>query len=178
MLLIQCTFTVVQQTSQIRHFRFERSGALLILGRLVFEPIQCVQQSLGFGLRSFQPLVQVRSLLKEIRSAGQYDLAYTFHSFDYLYPAYIRGLAYLESGDGRSAAGEFQKLIDNPGLCWEYITCPLARLQLGRAQRLMGDNASARESYEEFLTIWKDADPDLPVYRQAKAEYAQLQKSR
>ena len=113
-----------------------------------------------------------------LRETVQYDLAYTFQSFDYLYPAYIRGLAYLESGDGRSAAGEFQKLIDNPGLCWEYITCPLARLQLGRAQRLMGDNASARESYEEFLTIWKDADPNLPVYRQAKAEYAQLQKSR
>jgi eukaryotic-like serine/threonine-protein kinase len=103
----------------------------------------------------------------------QYDLAFTL-SFDYLYRAYIRGLAYLELGDGRSAAGEFQKPIDNPDLSWEYITCPLARLQLGRAERLMSDNASARESYEEFLTIWKDADPDLPIYRQAKAEYAQL----
>jgi tetratricopeptide (TPR) repeat protein len=112
-----------------------------------------------------------------LRGTVQYDLADTL-SFDYLYPAYIRGLAYLEVGDGRSAAGEFQKLIDNPGLCLVYITCPLARLQLGRAQRLMGDNASARKSYEEFLTLWKDADPDLPVYRQAKAEYAQLQKHR
>jgi tetratricopeptide (TPR) repeat protein len=109
-----------------------------------------------------------------LRGTVQYDLADTM-SFDYLYPAYIRGLAYLESGDGRSAAGEFRKLIDNPGLCSGYITGPLARLQLGRAQRLMGDNASARESYEEFLTLWKDADPDLPVYRQAKAEYALLQ---
>jgi len=106
----------------------------------------------------------------------QYDLAFT-QSFDYLYPAYIRGLAYLESGDGRSAAVEFEKLIDNPGLCWGYITGPLARLQLGRAQRLMGDNASARKSYEEFLNIWKDADRDLPIYLQAKAEYAQLKKS-
>ena len=101
-----------------------------------------------------------------LRETVQYDLADT-DSFDYLYPAYIRGLAYLDSGDGRSATGEFQKLIDNPGLCWDYITCPLARLQLGRAERLMGDDASARESYEEFLTIWKDADPDLPIYRQA-----------
>jgi eukaryotic-like serine/threonine-protein kinase len=108
-----------------------------------------------------------------LRETVQYDLADT-ESFDYLYPAYIRGLAYLEMGDGRSAAGEFQKLIDNPGMCWEFITGPLARLQLGRAQRLMGDNASARESYEEFVNIWKDADPDLPIYRQAKAEYAQL----
>jgi len=112
-----------------------------------------------------------------LRETVRYDLAIN-DSFDRLYPAYIRGLAYLESGDGRSAAGEFQKLIDNPGLCWEYITGPLARLQLGRAQRLMGDNASARKSYEEFLSIWKDADADLPIYRQAKAEYAQLQKQR
>jgi tetratricopeptide (TPR) repeat protein len=108
-----------------------------------------------------------------LRGTVQYDLAFT-ESFDYLDPAYIRGLAYLDLGDGRSAAHEFQKLIDNPGLCWNFITGPLARLQLGRAERLMGDNASARESYEEFLHIWKDADPDLPVYREAKAEYAQL----
>jgi DNA-binding winged helix-turn-helix (wHTH) protein/tetratricopeptide (TPR) repeat protein/tRNA A-37 threonylcarbamoyl transferase component Bud32 len=111
-----------------------------------------------------------------LRGTVQYDLAVT-NSFDFLYPAYIRGLAFLESGDGRSAAGEFQKLIDNPGMCWEYITGPLARLQLGRAQRLMGDNASARKSYEEFLSIWKDSDADLPVYRQAKAEYAKLGKN-
>jgi len=110
-----------------------------------------------------------------LRGTVQYDLADTL-SFDYLYPAYIRGLAYLESGDGRSAAREFQKLIDNPGLCLEYITGPLARLQLGRAEKMMGDNASERKSYEEFLNIWKEADPDIPIYRQAKVEYAQLKK--
>jgi tetratricopeptide (TPR) repeat protein/tRNA A-37 threonylcarbamoyl transferase component Bud32 len=112
-----------------------------------------------------------------LRGTIRYDLAVT-QSFDYLYPAYIRGLAYLESGDGRSAAGEFQKLIDNPGLCLGHITGPLARLQLGRAQRLMGDNASARKSYEEFLNLWRDADPDLPTYKEAKAEYAALIKTR
>ena len=111
-----------------------------------------------------------------LRGTVPYDLANN-SSFYYLSPAYIRGLAYLESGDGRLAAGEFQKLIDNPGLSWAYITGPLARLQLGRAKRLMGDNASARKSYEEFLAVWKDADRDLPIYRQAKAEYAQLKKS-
>jgi DNA-binding winged helix-turn-helix (wHTH) protein len=110
-----------------------------------------------------------------LRGTVPYDLAFNV-SFDFLYPAYIRGLAYLESGDGRSAAGEFQKLIDNPGLCWGFVTGPLARLQLGRAERLMGDNASARESYEAFLNLWKDADPDVLIYRQAKAEYAQLKK--
>ncbi len=115
-----------------------------------------------------------RAAIDLLRGTVQYDLAYTL-SFDYLYPAYIRGLAYLELGDDRSAAGEFQKLIDNPGLCWKFITGPLARLQLGRAQKMMGDNAAARGSYKEFLTTWKDADPDLPIYRQAKAEYARLQ---
>jgi tetratricopeptide (TPR) repeat protein len=91
-----------------------------------------------------------------------------------VYPAYIRGLAYLGLGDGQSAAAQFQKLIDNPGFSVRHVIGPLARLQLGRAQKMMGDNASARKSYEEFLSIWKDADPDLPIYRQAKAEYAQL----
>ena len=110
-----------------------------------------------------------------LRGTLPYELANT-KSFDYVYPAYIRGLAYLESGDGRSAAGEFQKLIDNPGLSLWFVIGPLARLQLGRAQKLMGDNASARKSYEEFLSIWKDADADVPIYRQAKAEYAKLKK--
>ncbi len=111
-----------------------------------------------------------------LRGTAKYDLAFT-GSFDYVYPAYIRGLAYVALGDGQSAAAQFQKLIDNPGFSVRHVIGPLARLQLGRAQRLMGDNASARKSYEEFLSIWKDADPDLPVYRQAKAEYAQLKKS-
>ena len=108
-----------------------------------------------------------------LRCTIRYDLANT-KSFDYLYPAYIRGLAYLELGDGRSAAGEFQKLIDNPGLCSDFITCPLAPLQLGRAQKMMGDEAAARNSYETFLDLWKNADSDIPIYQQAKAEYAQL----
>jgi DNA-binding winged helix-turn-helix (wHTH) protein/tetratricopeptide (TPR) repeat protein len=109
-----------------------------------------------------------------LRGTVNYDLAYT-DSFYFLYPAYIRGLAYLELGDGRSASGEFQKLIQNPGLCWGF-TGPLARLQLARAERLMGDNGTARKFYQEFLTMWKGADPDLPIYRQGKAEYAKLQK--
>jgi tetratricopeptide (TPR) repeat protein len=118
-----------------------------------------------------------QAAIELLRGTVQYDLAFT-KSFDFLYPAYIRGQAYLESGDGRSAAAEFQKLIDNPGMCWEFITAPLARLQLGRAERLMGDDESARKSYEEFFAIWKGADPDVPVYRQAKIEYAQLTKYR
>ncbi len=106
---------------------------------------------------------------------AKYDLAFT-GSFDYGYPAYIRGLAYLELGDSRSAAAQFQKLIDNPGFNVRHVTGPLAWLQLSRAQRMMGDEVAARQSYGTFLDLWKDADPDIPIYEQAKAEYAKLLK--
>src|SRR5207248_2019617 len=93
-----------------------------------------------------------------------------------LYPAFIRGLAYLQLGEGRLAAAEFQKLVDHRGLVGRDVIGALAHLQMARAQKMMGDNASARKSYEEFLIIWKDADPDVPIYQQAKAEYARLEK--
>jgi serine/threonine protein kinase/tetratricopeptide (TPR) repeat protein len=123
-------------------------------------------------LRQHDPAAAIELL----RGTVKYDLAFT-GSFESVYPAYIRGLAYVGLGDGQSAAAQFQKLIDNPGFSVRHVIGPLARLQLGRAQKMMGDNASARKSYEEFLSIWKDADPDLPIYRQAKAEYAKLPKN-
>jgi DNA-binding winged helix-turn-helix (wHTH) protein/tetratricopeptide (TPR) repeat protein len=110
-----------------------------------------------------------------LRGTAKYDLAWT-NSFDFVYPAYIRGLAYLKLGDGRSAAAQFQKLIDHPGLTVRHVTGPLAWLQLGRAQKMMGDKAAARKSYETFLDLWKNADPDTPIYQQARAEYASLRK--
>jgi len=110
-----------------------------------------------------------------LRGTAKYDLAFT-GLFDYVYPAYIRGLAYLELGDGQSAAAQFQKLIDNRGFTVRHVIGPLAWLQLGRAQKIMGDEAAARKSYETFLDLWKDADRDIPIYQQAKVEYATLQK--
>jgi eukaryotic-like serine/threonine-protein kinase len=107
-----------------------------------------------------------------LRGTVKYDLAFT--GFDYLYPAYIRGLAYLELGDGRSAAAQFQKMIDNPGFTVRHVTGALAWLELGRAQKMMGDVTATRKSYETFLELWKNADPDIPIYQQAKAEYAKL----
>jgi eukaryotic-like serine/threonine-protein kinase len=112
-----------------------------------------------------------------LRGAAKHDLAFTT-SFNYLYPAYIRGLAYLELRDGRSAAAQFQKQIDNPGFSVRHVIGPLAWLQLGRAQKMIGDEAAARKSYEAFLDLWKNADPDIPIYQQAKAEYARLRKQR
>jgi eukaryotic-like serine/threonine-protein kinase len=109
-----------------------------------------------------------------LRGSAKYDLAFT--GSVYLYPVYIRGLAYMELGDGLSAAAQFQKLIDNPGFAVRHVTGPLAWLQRGRAQKMMSDEAAARKSYETFLDLWKNADADIPIYQQAKAEYAKLQK--
>src|SRR5260370_9398892 len=94
--------------------------------------------------------------------------------FDNLYPAYIRGLAYLQTKEGSLAAPEFQKLIDHPGIVGDFVIGAIAHLQLGRAQAMTGDYAPARQPYPEFLTFCRRADPDLPVYKEAKAEYAAL----
>jgi serine/threonine protein kinase/DNA-binding winged helix-turn-helix (wHTH) protein len=108
-----------------------------------------------------------------LRPTAKYDLAAP-DSFNSLYPAYIRGLAYLQMGEGRLATVEFQKLLDHAGIVGREVIGALARLQLARAHKLMGNQVAARKSYEEFLTLWKDADSDIPIYQQAKAEYARL----
>ena len=110
-----------------------------------------------------------------LQPALRYDLAYPQVGFNSLYPAYLRGLAYLRMGDGRLAAPEFQKLIDHPAIVGRNDIGALSYLQLGRAQTMTGDKAAARNSYETFLTLWKDADSDIPAVKQAKAEYAKLQ---
>jgi predicted Zn-dependent protease len=92
----------------------------------------------------------------------------------YLCPVYLRGEAYLMLHDGAAAAAEFQKFIDRYGLVGNFPWGSLARLGLARAYALQGDTVKARAAYQEFLTLWKDADSDLPIYQQAKAEYAKL----
>ena len=102
-----------------------------------------------------------------------------------LYPTYVRGQAYLAAGQGDSAAGEFQKIIDHNGIVGNCWTGALAHLGVGRANALQSkttqgaDGNSARvralAAYKDFLTLWKDADPNIPVLKQAKAEYARLQ---
>jgi serine/threonine protein kinase/tetratricopeptide (TPR) repeat protein len=91
-----------------------------------------------------------------------------------LYPVYVRGEAYLAAGQGSAAAAEFQKLIDHRGITWSCTTGVLARLGLGRAYTLNGDKDKAHAAYQDFLTLWKDADPDIPILKQAKAEYENL----
>ncbi len=92
-----------------------------------------------------------------------------------LSPVYLRGEAYLMLQDGNRAAAEFQKFIDHRGLVANFPWGALARLGLARAYAVQGDEAKARTAYQDFLTLWKDADPDIPVLKQAKAEYAKLQ---
>jgi serine/threonine protein kinase/tetratricopeptide (TPR) repeat protein len=91
-----------------------------------------------------------------------------------LYPVYIRGQAYLLLHQGNQSAAEFQKFIDHRGVVVSSTLASLARLGLARAYALQGDIGKARTEYHNFLTLWKDADPDIPILKQAKAEYAKL----
>jgi hypothetical protein len=94
--------------------------------------------------------------------------------FGALYPIYVRGQASLAARQGAEAAVEFQKILDHPGAVVSDPVRTLARLQLGRAYLRSGDKARARVAYQDFLNLWKDADTDIPILQQAKAEYATL----
>jgi tetratricopeptide (TPR) repeat protein len=92
-----------------------------------------------------------------------------------LYPVYVRGEAYLAAHQASEAAAEFQKILDHRGVVVNEPIGVLAHLQIGRAYVLQGDTAKAKAAYQDFLTLWKDADPDIPILKAAKAEYAKLQ---
>ncbi len=92
----------------------------------------------------------------------------------HMYPAYLRGEAYLKLGRGREAAAEFQKILDHRGVVLNFVIGSLARLQLARAVAATGDAAAARKHYQAFLELWKGADADLPVLTAARTEYARL----
>ena len=92
-----------------------------------------------------------------------------------MYPAYIRGLAYLAQKNGPAAAAEFQKFLDHPGVIQNFLLGSLAHLQLARAYAISGNTAKAKAAYQDFLTLWKNADPGIPILTEAKAEYAKLQ---
>jgi len=89
-------------------------------------------------------------------------------------PTYLRGQAYLKLGNGNAAAAEFHKIIEHPGIARNWPVGALAHLGLGRAFVLQGEREKASAAYQDFLELWKDADPDLPILKQAKAEYADL----
>ena len=168
------------------------------------------------------PTIEARIRLSENNPAGALDRLQTVSSplelgtpifsvlVSCLYPVYVRGESYLADGDGNAAAGEFQQILDHPGLVINCPTGALAHLGLGRAyaleagipiaplfnpaqpsrfssaQKSVGPNggdtnpaagefkAKARSAYQDFFNLWKDADPDIPILKQAKAEYARL----
>jgi hypothetical protein len=89
-------------------------------------------------------------------------------------PAYVRGEAYLQSRDGRRAAAEFQKLLQHQGAVGTGLPGPLSRLGLARALALAGDRSGAKTQYETFFELWRDADAEIPLMRQARAEYQEI----
>lgn len=126
--------------------------------------------------------------LAALRAATPYELGVTRFStppWTAMYPVYVRGEAYLVTHQGVEAAAQFQKILDHPGVVLNEPIAALAHLQLGRAYALVEAQAShgtdadaarakARAAYQDFLTLWKNADPDIPIFKQAKAENARL----
>jgi tetratricopeptide (TPR) repeat protein len=105
----------------------------------------------------------------ELQVASPYELG-TLPADLSLMPVYVRGQSYLAARDGRAAVAEFQKILDHRGVVLSGAIGALAHLGLGRAYALEGDNARARTAYQDFFTLWKDADPDVPILREAKSE--------
>ena len=114
--------------------------------------------------------------IKFLQSAESYELGAIFTA-DWaapLHPVYIRGEAYLRLHQGKKAATEYQKFVDHWGAVRNSPLGALARLGLGRAYAMQGDSEKAHAAYQEFFTLWKDADSDIPILKRAKAEYANL----
>jgi eukaryotic-like serine/threonine-protein kinase len=136
-------------------------------------PIDTLVQSLYLPM--IHAAVALRSAdggkaVEALAAAAPYELG----SETQLHPAYLRGEAYLASGRGAPAEVQFQKILDHPGIVGNNPIGALAHLGLGRAYALAGDGVKAKAAYQDFFALWKDADPDIPILLQAKAEYAKL----
>jgi len=135
----------------------------------------------GYWLPSIHAAIEINRknsarAVEVLQSASQYELAQCQpFQLGMLYPIYLRGQVYLLAHQGAQAAAEFQKIIDHRGIVLNFPLGALAHLGLGRAYSLSGDTSKARVEYQDFLTLWKDADPDIPILKEAKAEYAKLQ---
>jgi len=129
---------------------------------------------LAFALEEKAP----SDAVDRLQAALPYDLAMPgtafFAKFGGLYPAYVRGLAYLEAGRGWEAAAEFQKVLDHRGIVLADPIGALAYLQLGRALAVLGETDRAIRAYQDFLAAWKHTDSDIPLLKQARAEYGKL----
>ena len=116
-----------------------------------------------------------RHAVEALTASQPYELGQTNSAFTFaLYPVYLRGEAYLSAKQGIAAATEFQKILDHTGVVGNQPVGSLAHLGLARAYALSGDTAKAKTRYEDFFALWKNADPEAPLLKQAKAEYATL----
>ena len=116
--------------------------------------------------------------IENLRVAEPYELGVSTDgpfNWSAMYPVFVRGEAYLAARQGNQAAAQFQKILDHPGVVVNQPIAALAHLGLARACALQGDTAKAKSAYQDFLTLWNQADSDIPVLMQAKAEYAKLQ---
>lgn len=114
--------------------------------------------------------------IEVLAAAAPHELGGNIETLNFvLYPVYLRGTTYLAAKQGAEAAAEFQKILDHPGVTRSEPIGALARLELGRAFTLSGDKIKAKAAYQEFLALWQDADLDIPVLKEAKAEYSKLQ---
>jgi tetratricopeptide (TPR) repeat protein len=112
--------------------------------------------------------------LELLQSTGTYELGAPRLLFGALYPIYMRGEALLAAHQGAEAAIQFQRVLDHRGVVGSDPIGALAHLQLGRAYVLTGDKAKAKAAYSDFFTLWREADPDIPILKQAHAEYLSL----
>jgi eukaryotic-like serine/threonine-protein kinase len=112
--------------------------------------------------------------LKDLEVAAIYELGTVRSFINCMCPVYLRGQAYRQAHDGAAAAAEFQKIINQKGFMANSVIGSLAHLQIARAYQTAGETAKAEAAYQDFLTLWKDAGPDIPILKQAKAEYAKL----
>jgi serine/threonine protein kinase len=120
--------------------------------------------------------VDASRAVEALAEAEPYELGQTNYSFTFgLYPVYLRGEAYLEAKQGAAAEVEFKKILDHYGAVGNQPIGALARLGLARSYTLQGDILKARAAYSDFLSLWKNADPDVPVLKAAKAEFAKLE---
>ena len=137
--------------------------------RFTYLPIQRAILALNQG--------DFSSAIEQLQIAAPYDLAVPcswFGYFGYLYAPYVRGEAYRAAHRYAEATAEFQKILDHPGIVFIDPVRVAARLQLGRALTATGDRINAKRVYQEFFNHWKDADTDVPILKQAQAEYAKL----
>ena len=113
--------------------------------------------------------------IEDLAMAGRYEMAQTAEDVNFvLYPIYLRGEAYLAAKQGTAAGTEFQKILAHPGLVQNELIGALAHLELGRAYGMSHETEKAKAAYQDFFAPWNDADPDLPVFKQARMEYAKL----